>query len=375
MQTCSHCEQPLSPNDPYCGACGQPRMLESLLAPRARPDWQVAFWNAVAVVGVLCFLVSSSVAFLREAKAVRVSRQALAAHTTPLNQMADQILSGFLQDHPDHEQALLLAATAAARIEALDKTAELRGRLEAEEPELLAELDSEINGAIDSSIAAKGCGPSALLSYYDATEPLGETFRPRVLTDVQEAVRRCQTSNHEREAYAVMVGMVERGVGASLIEETYLEPLRSALTAGRYREAESLARGALQISPETEAAVDEALTEVRGRVESSFRHVDEACQAVRTAPGNRVGRFWCFPEEPPTSVTSVRDGWGRQLYYSPLQFDPNLQCYQGFEVASYGADGQETPEVTGRPDGDLVCRFIQGRTTTQEPTPFWRTQG
>lgn len=374
MHTCPHCEQPVVSDAPYCATCGQPRMLESLLAPRVQPIWQKRLWSVVAMVGVFWFLASSSVAFLREAKAVRVARQVLELHNPEMDQRADQILTSFLVDHPEHEAALQLAATAAARLEKLPETAELRSRLEALEPERLAELDPEIGSAIDASVARKGCRSGDLLRYYDATQPLGEAFRSRVLTNVQASVRSCQASQQEREAHAVMVGLVERGVGDSLIEETYLQPLREAVAADRYWEVESLARGAIELSPDTQAAVDQALQTIRRRVDASVRSVGDACEAVRTAPNSRVGRFWCFPEATPASVAAARDGWNKPLRYNPLQLDSTVQCYQGFEIISYGADGQETPEPTGRPEGDIVCRFTQGRTTTQEPSSFWRVQ-
>jgi hypothetical protein len=348
-------------------------MLESLLAPRARPAWQVQLWNGLAILGLAWFLATSSVAFLREAKAVRVARHALELQP-PQDQKAGEILGTFLQEHPEHEEALFLAAVAEARLEELERAAELRSRLQTADPERLPELDPRIGTALEVGIGRRGCDSGTLLSYYDATAVLGKDFHPRVLERLQQTVRKCQAANQTEAAYALMAGLVERGEGASLIEETYLQPLRKAITDGRYDQAESLALGAARLSAEAQVAVDESLEDIRGKVETSLRSLNDVCQSIRTAPGNRVGRFWCFPEITPSVVAGARDAWGRAFAYKPLQLDAAVACYQGFEVVSYGADGLESAEVSGRPDTDLVCRFVQGSDGWQRPNPFWRAQ-
>jgi hypothetical protein len=120
--------------------------------------------------------------------------------------------------------------------------------------------------------------------------------------------------------------------------------------------------------------VDASLQEVRGKTETSVDSVEQACRAVAASPANRVGRFWCFPGAVPAVVAGARDGWGRALRYEPLQLDTNLQCYQGFELISFGADGLESPDATGSPEADVVCRFLAGREERQVPDGFWRSQ-
>jgi hypothetical protein len=346
-------------------------MLEDLLAPRQFSHWQSGLLNTVALLGVVLFLVSSSVAFLREAKAVRVARQAL---DTGRPALTGAILDPFLESHPSHEEALYLAAVGKARTGDLDEAAIHRRRLKQTVPQRLGELDPEIGRAIDQAVLARNCNSGSLLDYYDSAGALGEDFHSRVLANLQQAVRRCQDLKQERHADALMAGLVERGAGQSLIVETYLDPLRQALAGDRYREAEQLARGAARFSPETGNRVSELLANVREDVEASLQKVAAACQAIRSDPSNRVGRFWCFPQAPPKSVTDARDAWGQPLRYNSLRLDPNLQCYQGFEVTSHGADGVETPDATGRPDTDLVCRFDGRRETWQAPGEFWRVQ-
>jgi hypothetical protein len=339
-------------------------MLESLLAPRPRPAWQVTFWNAVAIAGVLFFLASSSVAFLREAKAVRVARQAL---ETNQDSRAGQILTQFLGEHPKHREALFLGSQAAVRQGDLERGAELRSRLQKLDPDRLAELDPAIGGVLDAAIVQKNCYASAVLGYYDQAEVLGDAFKTRLLTDVQQAVRRCQAAKGGQDAaYDMMVGMVKRGAGGSLVEETYLSPLRQALAAGRFDEARSLALGASRISTDTGKTVDGLLADIRAKVDSS-----RACERIATDPGNKVGRFWCFPEAAPPAA-KVSDAWGRSLDYQPVELDETLHCYQGFELKSDGADGRDGPEGDRTPSGDIDCRVVRGRRTWHYPDGFWR---
>lgn len=372
MNRCSHCNHPVVRDAPYCPECGQPRMLESLSAPRERPSWQGTLWNVAATLGVVLFLVSSSVAFLREAKAVRVAREALGSNQPALDGRAAEILDPFLDAHPRHEEGLLLAAVARARSDDLETAAARRTALEGVNPDRMDELDPKLERIMDDAVLDRGCDARRLLGYYDAAGVLGESFRSRVLAGLQQAVRRCQREDQERQADALMAGLQERGVGTSLVEETYLEPLRRAVDKGHWEEAERLTRGAARFSTETGEAADEILTGVRQKVEASRQSVDAACRSIRTAPDHRVGRYWCFPKTAPARLAEARDGWGRALWYRALELDPTLKCHQGFEVVSYGADGEETAEPTGGPDTDLVCRFQRGRTSWQLPERFWR---
>jgi len=371
MSTCPQCAHGIPSEAPYCSNCGRPRMIESLLAPRERPAWQAGFWNTVAVVGIGLFLITSSVAFLREAKAVRVARQALDSDRPEL---AKEILTAFLARHRDHEEALVLASLAGARTDDLEEAATRRVALEKLAPERLDDLDPKIEQAIEAAIFKRGCNTHNLFGYYDSAGALGEDFHPIVLSSFQETARRCLTSKHEDQGRALIAGLLERGVGDSLIEETYFAPLREALSAGRYEQAERLGRGVAPFSAEAKDTVDEILEPVRSKIETSRRNLASTCREIRAAPGSRVGRFWCFPKSPPRSVADVHDGWGRPLRYRALQLDTTLQCHQGFEIVSYGADGDESPNANGYPDADLFCRFTGGREQWQLPDSFWRAQ-
>lgn len=374
MQSCSHCDGVNPADAPYCVTCGQPRMIESLLTARPRPEWQTRLWNGVAIVGVAIFLVTSSVAFLREAKAVRVARQALDMTDPQLDRMAWLILEPFLQADPDHEEATFLAAIASGRVGEIKKSAEFRDRLTDLPPERQGNLDQEIERAIELAVIQPGCQVAPIFTYYDRAAVLGPDFHSHLVAQVQRAARRCQVSDRPTEAYLLLAGLVARGESESLIEQTYVEPLREAIAAARYDEAESLAQGARRFSPAMEQRMDQALQDVRDRVERSFQTVDAACRTIASAPEFQVGRFRCFPQIPPKALTEQRDGWNNRLHYTPLQLDPNLQCHQAFEIASYGADGSETIEATGNPDGDIRCRFERGRLVFL-PTPewFWRS--
>lgn len=374
MIVCAHCGHSIPADAPHCGNCGQSRILDSLLTPRPRPSWQVHLWNGLTIAALLLFGVSASVAFLREAKVVRVARDALLAGEPTLTQWAGEILSPFLERRPDHEEARYLAAVAAARMEEVEKVVEHRDHLAGLAPDRLAELDAEIGVAIDASITSRGCGAAELLGYYDATGILGDEFQPRILTNLQSAVRRCQRTRNELAAYALLVGLIERGASDQLVEQTYLHPLQQAVAAGRYDEAWSLAQGASRISVETRAAVDERLADVRDRVDISIQSVEQACRELRAAAESRVGSSWCFSRSIPAAVRSRQDGWGRALRYKPLQLAEDLQCYQGFEVVSLGSDGRATAEPRGHPDADLLCRFSNGREERQIPDPFWRSR-
>lgn len=374
MESCSYCDGVNTADAPYCVTCGQPRMTESLLTLRPRPEWQTRLWNSVAIVGIGIFVVISSVAFLREAKAVRVARQALDMTDPALDRTAWSILDPFVEDHPEHEEAIFLAAIASGRVGEIEKSADLRSRLTELSEERQGRLDGEIERAIELSFIQSGCQVEPVFNYYDRATVLGPAFHSALVTQVQRAARRCQVSDRPTEAYLLLAGLVARGESESLIEQTYVEPLREAIAVGRYDQAESLARGASRFSPAMEQNVDQALQDTRDRVERSIRAVDASCREIGYSREFQVGRFRCFPYQLPGSLHGKRDGWNNRLTYTPLQLDPNLQCHQSFEVVSHGADGVETPEPTGNPDGDIRCRFESGRANLQVPESFWRAR-
>jgi len=345
-------------------------MLKSLLASRTRPAWQDTFWRVVAGLGIAWFLVVACTAFLREAKALRVARQAIEIKQVS---RADEILTKFIQRHPKDDQGLFLATRAAIRLEKLPETASLRKRVQQEAPDLMEALDADIGEVVDGSIAGKGCQATSLLGYYDMSAVLGDPFRKRILDDTQRAARGCLASEtSQRAAFQVVVGLVKRGVGLEIVEDTYLSPLRQALSQGHYRAAKNLAQNAAQISPETSKAVDSALEEVRGKVETSIARLEEVCHAIRSAPENRIGRFWCFPGSAPPAATNTLDGWGRSFSYKALNLDETLHCYQGFELSTFGADGKETDQNVDDPDTDISCRFPGRRGLDGNLDGFWR---
>lgn len=378
MDRCRHCQHDVAPNASYCAACGQSRMLESLLAPRPRPAWQDMAWQTVTAVGLAWFLLVACVAFLREPKALRVARQAIELGQAEQIEQADSILNRFLTEHPRDEEGLLLSSRASARLEDLPRAAELRDRLRQEEPDLLEELDPDIGQVIGGSIRARACSPDTLLAYYDETDVLGDDFRGLVLADMQEAIRRCLLADDEGAgqmgSYFVMAGLVERKIDPKAVQETYLVPLRTALHEGHFDEAELLALAAASISPETGQAMDPALKHVRGQVEASIARVNEVCRAIAEAPESRKGTSRCFPSSPPSWTVTARDGWGRSLVYKPLKLNEKTSCYQEFEVATLGADGQVTEEDDHGPDADVTCRFNGRRQLLQEPSQIWRRQ-
>jgi hypothetical protein len=361
MSACPHCESAVAPQAAYCPACGRSRILDSLLAPRSRPAWQVYLWNGIGALAVVLFLVNTSVAFLREAKAVRVARQTLASTRPDAAVIAGEILGAFLAEEPDHEEARYLAAVAAVRRSDLAATGIHRDRLAERAPERLEALDGEIGQAIDAAFAERRCDASSLLSYHDAAWVLGEVHEARVAANLRTSARRCQEAGSTQQADALIQGMVERGAGDELIHEIFLRPLASAVAAGRWAQAWSLAQGASRVSVQARVAADQQLATVRDKVEETFRRMDTTCTSVRTLPEHRVGRFWCFPEGTPPSVRGTSDGWGRPLRYRPLDLDTNLQCFRGFEISSLGADGRETASPLGDPDDDMICRFVGGR--------------
>jgi hypothetical protein len=139
-------------------------MIESLLTSRPKPEWQTQMWGGVALVGVVLFLIGSSVAFLREAKAVRVARHALDMTEPTFDELAWSILDPFLQEDSDHEEATFLAAIASGRVGEIEKTAEFRARVNDETPERLETLDSEIERAIDLTLIQPGCGVATIFA-------------------------------------------------------------------------------------------------------------------------------------------------------------------------------------------------------------------
>ena len=113
MERCPRCSKVVEANWAYCPVCYRPRILESLQAPVVQPVWQRQVLLGLIAVASLWLLVTVGVAFLREAKAVRISRVLLSEGKT---QEAWGLLQPFLAEHPEHRQALFLSGKATIRL-------------------------------------------------------------------------------------------------------------------------------------------------------------------------------------------------------------------------------------------------------------------
>jgi hypothetical protein len=326
----------------------------------------------VLVVASLWLVVTVAVAFLREAKAVRVSRQLLAEGKV---QEAWSTLRPFFNENPDHAQAVFLCGQETVRLglkaeakQCLEKNAELS-------PELAETLQKDYSQVLTQKARTLGCNAAAFSDLLMWTGELGGNYDENVIAGLDGMVEACRSQERDQETEKIAALLAEQGRTGEMVRRGYVPAIQRAVAQGEYGHAEVLANQAYQLGEGAEL-VEAALDPEREKVEATVATLVRLRDTLRADPRSSSEGYWCFPADVPASVQSARDGWGNAVLYNPLNpfgTDEENRCHQGFELTSYGADGVGTDNPRrGSPIAEIVCRFTPWGESWELPSEFWR---
>ena len=372
MYQCARCGNEGTADVAYCQVCGQSRIGESLLSVRERPEWLPTVRFGLVAIALVWFIVTVGVAFLREAKALRRGRQALEA-----GQPATALswLEPFVAERPRSEEGLALAATAAVRHDRIEDARRYRDALGQLSVQRSEAVDAIFRETIAARVAWIGCSPEGYQGLYPLYSPLGEEFAGQLQDGARRVVRRCFAEGDGDAAFRLGRWLLSETSDPVLVTGLYIEEIKGVLAAGSYVEAATLAQQAARWIPEVGSEVHGIFDEERGRVRSTIEQIKALSARLRNDGRHRVGRFWCFPATLEGRHAVGQDGWGRPLAYAPLSHDATIQCYEGFELTSLGADGSLTPDDQNSPASEVTYRFIAGQDSWSLPDRYWLLEG
>ncbi len=367
MPTCPRCFSLIDGDLPYCPVCDRPRIVEGLRAPATPPWWQEPLQWTLLVIGTVWLVVTVGVAFLREFKAVRDSRQLLAE-----NQLgaAWQQLSPFVTEHPDHVQGLLLCGQETMRLGLMNDASQCYAKLSTLEPDLAKGLAEEYRQALTGRARAQGCNPGAFGALLADAEKVGAAFRPSVLAGLDRVVEACRDNNYQYPRYQLATLLKEKGLSGELVSQGYVPAIGQALAAGKYNTARVLAVQGGQVVAAGVPAIDAALEPERQRVAATITTLGRICQTLGSDPKFHAGSSWCFPTAAPPAVQAVKDAWGHPVLYNRMGEPDAKGCSPGFIVSSYGVLGAWANERTS-PAAGIECRSFNGSEAWQLPHGFW----
>jgi hypothetical protein len=368
MQRCPRCSTFVEADWGYCPVCGRPRILESLRTPEPQPAWHEPALKGLVGLVTVWFLVTLGVAFLREWKAVRDSRELLDQGQT---QEAWNLLEPFLPRHPKHRQAVFLSGKAAIRLNKHLEARQFLDTLGELSPELVEELGGDYRQVLAGRARAVGCDASVFQTLLGSAEMIGPPYAETVMTGLHGVVSTCRANGGDYALRSLAQELNERGRGLGLVEHGYAPAIESAIGQRRYDEARALARQVGYLVPDGWAAVEKALADERRKVSETVATIARLCDEIGAGASRDAGGSRCFPVQAPAAAVAARDGWGRNILYSPLFPGSSARCFGGFTLTSYGADGIQTDGDPGSPSREIVCRNAYGRKNWQVPDRFW----
>lgn len=382
MSNCPRCLALTNEDFAYCAVCGRSRIVESLRAPVIPPGWLRPLQQIMLGVLSLWLVVTLGVAFLREAKAVRDARQLLAEQHP---QEAWVLLEPFLQDHPRHEQGLLLGGQAAIRLSLmaqadqrtqanyLGQAKQRLGTLTEISPELGKQLGDDYSQVLAQGTRATGCNAAGFSSLLKSSQDLGTSFPPSVIAGLDGVVEACRQNRNDWELVRISSLLTEQGQAAELTGKGYVPAISKALEQARYNDARALAQQAVRIVPAGAGEVQKVLDAERAKVEATKKTLGDLCQALKNDPRNYIGDKWCFPTTIPASVQTAKDGWGKAIHYNIFAADTGQTCHPGGSLASYGAaDEPPTKGERSSPASGITCRLVSGAESWQLPDSYWQ---
>jgi hypothetical protein len=370
MPSCPRCFALIDGGAAYCGICGRPRIAESLRGTVVvRPVWFKPAVQALMGLVALWLLVTIGVAFLREYKAVRLSRKLLEGG---LNADAWSLLQPFLPDHSKHRQALFLCGEATIRLEMKTEAKQCLERLNEQSPELAKELGNDYSKVLAQQVREKGCDVPHFEQLLASAEEIGPPYAGSVLSGLDSLVDACHASQRDYESWRLAQALAKKGQGMSMTEKGYVPAINRALAQARYVDAKALAQQAVYAVPAGATAVKAALDGERNKVSKTMETINQLCTSLRADPRYHSGTTWCFPAAAPATVQSAKDGWGRGVTYSPLAPDSSQKCYQTFMLTSFGGDGVPTKGDSRSPAAEIICRCGPGGESWQTPNDYWQ---
>jgi hypothetical protein len=255
MSNCPRCYAIVDGGSAYCAVCYRPRIAESLRVPVVEPDWQRRGLQALIAVAAFWLLVTIGVAFLREAKAVRVARTLLAEEKP---QEAWSRLSPFLADHPQHSQALFLCGKATLRLDLKNEAKQCLMAVGERSPELAEELGKDYRQILTAQTRAQVCDDASKFAQLLAwAEELGPPYAASVFEGLDGVVEACRTGYYGPMQFVAV--LAQRDQAGKIIEKGYVPAIGRAVAQARYDDAYELAQQAVRLVPEGEAAINEVL--------------------------------------------------------------------------------------------------------------------
>lgn len=375
MQACKRCHRATADHGPFCTTCDHERIPESLLAPRELPTWSGRVAEVAVVVVGLWLLVTFGIAFLREAQALRWARTSLAMGDA---ERAYKLISPFLESHPSHVEALLLAGSAAIKTPRHQQAASLYSRLASLEGkgararlEQLRKLHDEEIPRLASELP---CGQTAFAQLFETFEGLGQDYLPTLLNAGARLTTQCALDSYRQRANEPAFWLIHtKELDPELVVTTlFLGPMAPALEGHQFLLARRLAEIGSSLWPEGTEQIESRLEKTRQRVGSTLGVLKDALTEVRQDPTFRTGRSPCFPPKPPAALAERRDAWGNRLLYSATSPSQQTQCFRAFALTSLGADGRQTPDDQSSPAMDFSCnvsRYGQERCNVRDR--FW----
>ncbi|HEY0555119.1 MAG TPA: hypothetical protein VGG20_12690, partial [Thermoanaerobaculia bacterium] len=245
----------------YCAVCGRPRIVESLRAPKTPPDWLRPLQLIVFGVLSLWLVITLGVAFLREFKAVRDAKELLAAGKP---QDAWALLGPFLQEHPQHEQGLLLGGQATIRLGRMTEAKQCLGTLTQLSPELGKQLGDDYRQVLPQRVREVGCNAEVFLQTMASAQSLGDPFPMSVTDSLAGFVEVCRNSGDTWGQGPSR--LAQQGLGSDLVRKGYVPAIGKALQQARYGDAKALSQQAVRIVPAEAGEVRKVLNAERSKV-------------------------------------------------------------------------------------------------------------
>lgn len=367
MSNCPRCFALTNDDFAYCAVCNRPRIVESLRAPMAPPDWLQPLQKILLGVLSLWLVITLGVATFREAKAVRDARQFLAAGHP---QEAWSLLGPFLQEHPRHEQGLLLGGEAAIRVNQIPEAKQSLQTLTEVSPELGKQLGNDYRAVVTQRAREAGCNSASFLQVLGWSQDLGDSFRESVADGLNGVVEACRKTGNDWVPVQISSQLAQQGQEIDIVGKGYIPAITRALQQARYNDAKILAQRAVQAAPARKGDVKKVLDAERAKVVATRKTIGDLCQALQTSPQYHVGDTWCFPATAPANVQAARDGWGRAITYTAFAAASGQTCHPGISLSSYGAAAQPTEERLS-PAGGITCGLNAGAQTWQLPNRYW----
>jgi hypothetical protein len=253
MERCPRCSEAIESSWAYCPACGRSRILESLRVSAKIPDWHYKVLRSLILVLAVWLMVTIGVAFLREAKAVRDTRQLLESGEA---QQAWNTLAPFLAEHPEHEQALFLCAKANVLLGDLARAGGCFKREQDVSPKLAATLKPDLGAAIAAKSLTLGCDPEAFKALFGLAEKVGAPDLRKVGKGLNGIVMDCHQTSQAEKLADIATFLAAKNRAMDLVELGYVPLIEQAENRWVARQWAQLA---VSLVPEGEEAVNNAL--------------------------------------------------------------------------------------------------------------------